>query len=93
MRSVGGVAHSMDLRELLRIVDGKINELTVITESDDTENNRIQIENALYPRTPLVGFYLPVSNGGQLETTRDVVEESITGSAAGLVHPVCAGRG
>ncbi|MEZ4521935.1 MAG: hypothetical protein R3A46_09890 [Thermomicrobiales bacterium] len=66
--------------ELLRLVDDKIDELTDITETDDTENNRIEIENALYPCTPLVGFYLPIANGGQLENVQGVVQEAISGS-------------
>ncbi len=66
--------------ELLRLVDDKIDELTAITETDDTENNRIEIENALYPCTPLVGFYLPTANGGQIETVAEVVQEAIDGS-------------
>lgn len=68
--------------ELLRLVDDKIDELTTITETDDTENNRIEIENALYPCTPLVGFYLPIANGGQIETVADVVQQAIDGSQA-----------
>lgn len=68
--------------ELLQLVDDKIDELTTITETDDTENNRIEIENALYPCTPLVGFYLPTANGGQIETVAEVVQEAIDGSQA-----------
>lgn len=68
--------------DLLNEVDTKIDELTAITETDDTENNRIEIENALYPCTPLVGFYLPEAHGGQIETVAEVVQEAIDGSAA-----------
>ena len=63
-------------------LQASIDNLTTIVETDDAETLRIEIENALYPCKPLVGFYLPIANGGQLETVRDVVDEGITGSAA-----------
>ena len=79
--------------ELLQEVDDKIDELTEITVTDDTENNRIEIENALYPCTPLVGFYLPVANGGQIEIVADVVDQAITGSEAAGFNVVAARNG
>ena len=63
-------------------LQASIDNLTTIVETDDAETLRIEIENALYPCKPLVGFYLPIANGGQLETVRDVVNEGITGSDA-----------